>query len=482
MPSSDDKKGTALGPLNAEAGTEGGPEGGSEAAQAEEAARQSITSPDGATTEVVRAEGRPHALVRRFRLLVVAGPNTNLDMTSAGERAVIGTHEASDLVLTDRTVSRFHCEIVLSEGSATIRDLGSRNGTLVDGVSVLQAFLRSGATLTLGRSQIRFDLGTDHAKIPLSEHEQFGLMVGRSLPMRAAFALLEKAAASEVTVLIEGETGTGKEAAAESIHRESARREGPFVVVDCGAIPADLLESELFGHERGAFTGAVAARQGAFEAASGGTIFLDEVGELAADLQPKLLRALERHEVKRVGGNKYVPCDVRVVAATNRNLRSEVNARKFRSDLYYRLAVLEVRLPPLRERTEDVPILTEHLLKSMSASERPEAALVRTREFLADLARHPWPGNVRELRNYLERCLTLHEQTPLAADPAAAGPAPFDSTQPLRVARDAWTRAFERRYLEEVLRRHGDNVTAAARAAGVDRIYFYRLLWRHGLR
>src|SRR5262249_24810336 len=198
------------------------------------------------------------------------------------------------------TVSRFHCDISLNDGHPVVRDLGSRNGTLVDGVSVLQAHLRSGSTIMLGRTHIRFDLGTDHVKIPLSDRDHFGLMVGRSQAMRAVFALLERAAQSDVTVLLEGETGTGKEAAAESIHRESARREAPLVVVDCGAIPPDLLESELFGHERGAFTGAVASREGAFEAAAGGTIFLDEVGELSADLQPKLLRVLERREVKRV--------------------------------------------------------------------------------------------------------------------------------------------------------------------------------------
>jgi len=440
------------------------------------------TQREGMTTEVVRSEGREHALVRRFRLLVVAGPDTGINCTSVGERAVVGTHESADLVLHDRTVSRFHCEITLADGRAVIRDLGSRNGTLVDGVSVVQAHLRSGTTLTLGRTQIRFDLGTDHVKIPLSEREEFGLMVGRSLAMRASFALLERAAQSDATVLLEGETGTGKEAAAESIHRESRRVDGPFVVVDCGAIPPDLLESELFGHERGAFTGAVTAREGAFEAASGGTIFLDEIGELAADLQPKLLRALERREVKRVGGNKYTSVDVRVIAATNRNLRAEVNARKFRSDLYYRLAVLEVRLPPLRERGDDLALLVEHILKQQGVAEGPEASLVRTPAFLADLARHPWPGNVRELRNYVERCLALHEQTPLTPAAAEEGTPTVDVTLPIKVARDSWTRSFERRYLEEILRRHDDNVTAAARAAGIDRIYFYRLLWRHGLR
>jgi transcriptional regulator with PAS, ATPase and Fis domain len=295
------------------------------------------------------------------------------------------------------------------------------------------------------------------------------------------FAVLERVAAADSTVLIEGETGTGKEVAAESLHRESPRRDGPLIVVDCGAIPADLLESELFGHEKGAFTGAVVGREGAFEAASKGTIFLDEIGEIAPALQPKLLRVLERREVKRVGSNRYQPVDVRVLAATNRNLLAEVNEGRFRSDLYYRLAVVQVRLPTLRERAEDIPLLVEHILSSLGAAERPEAAQLRTREFLAELQQHAWPGNVRELRNYVERCLTLRESAPLAAAPMD-GAAVFDSTRPLREARESWTRTFERRYLQEVLDRAGGNVSAAARAAGVDRIHFYRLLWRHGIR
>jgi transcriptional regulator with PAS, ATPase and Fis domain len=280
-------------------------------------------------------------------------------------------------------------------------------------------------------------------------------------------------------VLLLGETGTGKEAVAESLHRESQRRNEPFIVVDCGAIPPNLLESELFGHVRGAFTGAVASREGAFEAANGGTLFLDEIGELPIDLQPKLLRALEAREVKRVGAKDYTAIDARIIAATHRDLAAEVNTQKFRSDLYYRLAVLEVRLPPLRERLEDLPELVEHMLKSLGAADKPEAALCRTPEFLADLRRHSWPGNVRELRNYVERCLALNQMQPLGgADELPV----VDVTQPIKIARDRWTRAFERRYLEEILERHGGNVAAAARAAGVDRIYFYRLLWRHGLR
>ncbi|HZO13867.1 MAG TPA: sigma 54-interacting transcriptional regulator, partial [Polyangiaceae bacterium] len=281
----------------------------------------------------------------------------------------------------------------------------------------------------------------------------------------------------DAVVLLEGDTGTGKELAAESIHDESTRRDQPFLVVDCASIPSDLLESELFGHERGAFTGASATREGAFEAATGGTIFLDEIGELPLELQPKLLRALERKQVKRVGSNRYTTVDVRVVAATNRNLRREVNERRFRSDLYYRLAVIEIRLPSLRERFDDLPLLVDQLLASMGAVDHPD---LRSPAFLEELGRHAWSGNIRELRNYLERCLVLRSRAPLENE--AAEPLLPDAGQPLKTARERWNRALERRYVEEVLRRCGDNVAAAARAAEVDRMYFYRLLWRHGLR
>ena len=439
------------------------------------------------TVDATPARSARRAHIRRFRLRVVAGAGAGAGAVhvSEGARIAIGTDPSAEVRVEDRTVSRFHCEITLEDDRAAVRDLGSRNGTLVDGVPVFHAALRDGAVLTLGRTQLRFELGRDHVAVPLSESERFGTLVGRSSSMRALFARLERVAPTEATVLVEGETGTGKEAVAESLHRESARRDGPFIVVDCGAVPHDLLDSELFGHERGSFTGATGRRDGALQVASGGTLFLDEIGELPADLQPKLLRALERREVKRVGSNEYAPIDVRVIAATNRNLRVEVNERRFRPDLYYRLAVVELRLPPLRERPDDLPILTEHFLASLGAAGRPEADALRAPEFLADLSRHGWPGNVRELRNYLERCLALRERSPLGAgdgDGVAPGGAPIAADRPLREARELWARYHEHRYLTEVLRANGDNVTAAARAAGVDRIHFYRLLWRHGLR
>jgi DNA-binding NtrC family response regulator len=430
---------------------------------------------------------RDHALLRGFRLEIVEGPGAGHRFVSSGEQTVIGTHPSADLALEDATVSRFHCEIRVEEGRAVIRDLDSRNGTRVDGVLVWRAQLEDRAVLTVGRTRIRFELGGEDVKVPLSPRQRFGLLVGRSLAMRAVFAQLERASQSDLTVLLQGETGCGKDAAAESLHREGRRAGGPFVVVDCGAISSSLVESELFGHVRGAFTGADRDRPGAFELADGGTIFLDEVGELELDLQPKLLRVLEQRSVQRVGGSALVPVDVRVIAATNRNLRGEVNAGRFRSDLFYRLAVFEVRLPPLRERKEDLPAMVSHFLASLGGADHPLAGELLGVKFQSSLIRHPWPGNVRELRNYLERCLALEEHLPLSSDErwsaeAAEAAPPIDVHTPIKLARERMIAWFERQYLLQLLEAHQGNVSAAARAAGVDRAHIYRLLFRRGLR
>ena len=340
------------------------------------------------------------------------------------------------------------------------------------------------AALAVGGASGRIDSESGAFR---ASDDRFGRMIGRSPAMQTVFELLAKAAPSDATILLEGETGTGKEISAEAIHRGSPRAAKPFLVVDCGAMPPHLLESELFGHERGAFTGAVSSRQGVFEAAAGGTVFMDEIGELSIDLQPKLLRVLERREVRRVGTNNHLPVNVRLIAATNRSLREQVAAQKFRSDLYYRLAVVEVKLPPLRERLPDLPLLVEHIVRAFGTVDEATWANVRNTDFLEALSRHSWPGNIRELRNYLERCLALRDfasprsVTDLSA--AVSGPeSAVNIGQPLREAREAWVSSFERRYLEELLRQHENRVSSAARAAGVDRIYFYRLLWKHGLR
>jgi len=418
--------------------------------------------------------------VRRFRLAVIEGPDQGLAWTSGADKASIGSHAANDVVLADPTVSRFHCEIRVDAAGAWVRDLGSRNGTNLDGVVVREASPRDGSLVRIGRTVLSFHFGTERNRLPISSETRFGSLIGRSAAMRLVFAILERAARSDVTVLLDGETGTGKEEAARSLHAAGARHGGPFVVVDCSAIPENLLESQLFGHEKGAFTGATDKRVGAFEEAAGGTIFLDEVGELPTELQPKLLRVLEQREVRRVGGTGTIAVNARVLAATNRDLREEVNAGRFRPDLYYRLAVLRIGLPPLRARPEDIPPLVERLVASLGATDE-EAKALSSPELLAGLARAAWPGNVRELRNYLQRCMVLGQPLPIAEARGAGGGAPVDPALPWAEARHRALADFERRFAEALVKLHGGKVAAAAKASGIDRKYLYRLLKRHGI-
>jgi transcriptional regulator with PAS, ATPase and Fis domain len=429
-------------------------------------------------TEPIDGGVETHVVVRRFQLEVLEGPDRGASFRSDGRTIVIGTHPSTEFTLSDPTVSRFHCEINMQE-RATLRDLHSRNGTEIDRVSVLEATLRDGATVKVGKTRISFRYGPE-VKVSLAPILRFGMMVGRSTAMRELFVLLDKAARSDITVLLEGETGTGKDVAAHSIHQASARAAGPLVVVDCGAIPHQLLESELFGHVRGAFTGATQDRIGAFEQANGGTLFLDEIGEMSLDLQPRILRALESREIRPVGGDRSIPIDVRIIAATNRDLLKDVNQQRFRPDLFYRLAVLRVRLPALRERADDIPLLSEQMLNEDGARDTA-ARLLSDPEFISRLRGHSWPGNVRELRNFLGRCLALDAQPePFDAD---TSPQPMvDTARPYRTERKRWLLHFERIYLQQILDAHGGNVSAAAVAAGVDRVHMHRLLSRCGLR
>ncbi len=435
------------------------------------------------TTELFTHRHATPAVVRVYHLTAVEGPEAGSCHTSSSSRFAIGSHPSNDLVLDDGTVSRFHCEIRLRDSRAWLVDLDSRNGTLLDGVSLGVGGLREGSLIRLGRAVLQFQFGTEHAAVAVSEAHSFGSLVGRSVAMRAAFALLERAARSDATLLVEGETGTGKEGAAESVHQASARQAKPFVIVDCSAMPGNLLESELFGYERGAFTGANTRHIGAFEEADGGTVFLDEIGELSQELQPKLLRVLERKQIRRLGSNGYIPVDVRVIAATNRDLRALVNEGKFRSDLYYRLAVLRVVLPPLRERPDDIVDLLERFLPTLGVE--PEAAAqLFGREFLSRIETATWPGNVRELRNYLERCVALEQAMPLGdvASPAPTASPVIDPRISYAEAKRGVLEDFERRYCEALLELHEGNVSRAARASGIDRVYLHKLLRRHGFR
>ena len=438
-------------------------------------------------TPTVGLDRGPAALssqVRRFRLRIVEGGTVGKVFDSKGDRVQIGSHPLNDLLLDERTVSRFHCEVFVDEKGPWVKDLGSRNGTVVDGVPVKEAALRSGSLLQLGRVSLRFELSGEKNRIAISERTIFGSLVGKSIATRSSFALMERAAASDVTVLLEGETGTGKSEAAESIHRLSARHDHPFRVVDCGAIPANLLESELFGHEKGAFTGATTRRVGVFEEARGGTVFLDEIGELPAELQPKLLHVLEDREIRRLGANAYAPVDVRLIAATNRDLRAEVNAGRFRPDLYFRLAVWKIFLPPLRQRPEDIPAIVEKMLASSAVDSRVRETL-KDPAFMAQLQRAAWPGNMRELRNHLDRCVVMQEQLEPGQEVEGAteeSPVAVDPRTPYPEARRRAIEAFERAYVKALLALYEGKVSQAAESADIDRVHLYRLIKRYHLK
>jgi two-component system, NtrC family, response regulator GlrR len=423
---------------------------------------------------------------RRLRIEVLGGSGKTAqgpNWSEPRDRCSIGSHPSNDLVLADPTVSRFHCEVAADDDRCRLLDLGSRNGTLVGEVQVTDGTVASGAVLTLGRTRVRVALEAGEEEAPASASPGFGSLVGSSAAIREVFAQLERAAASDATVLLEGETGTGKEGAAEALHAAGARADGPFIVVDCGAIPPTLLEAELFGHEQGAFTGAGERRIGAFEEASGGTLFLDEIGELPSELQPKLLRVLETRQIRRIGSRTPIDCDVRVVAATNRDLRAEVNDGGFRADLYYRVAVVRITLPPLRGRVDDLPLLVGRLLERLDADPETKAALSAP-EFIEALARAAWPGNVRELRNHLEQCLVFREARLPEPGPsgAARGAVEVDPTVPYETARRRALESFERDYVRALVAHADGNVARAAREAGMNRAYLYRLLGRYRLK
>jgi len=420
--------------------------------------------------------------LKGFRLIIVEGKDRGREVTAKRGVIRVGTAADNDLVLSDDAVSRQHVELRLSSDAVRIVDLGSTNGTTVDGVRVNDAILAPGSLIRVGDTALRALTVEEPVVVPLSSRTSFGGLLGRSAALRQVFAVLERASASEATILVEGETGTGKELAAEAIHTHSPRAEGPFIAIDCGAIAASLVESELFGHVRGAFTGASGDRAGVFEEADGGTLFLDEIGELPLDLQPKLLRALETKQIRRVGESQARKVDVRVVAATNRDLAAEINRGRFREDLYFRLAVVHVRLPPLRARREDVPLLVRHFVERFAPGAPPPSA-----ELLEALAARPWPGNVRELRNAVERAVALTQGTPSSAAPPPADASSLSGAMeplfslPITEAVARWTEGFERAYLENALRLSGGSVSGAARAMGTNRRYVQRLMKRLGV-
>ncbi len=413
--------------------------------------------------------------------LTVQGSGQCLVVDGAGPgRLLVGKSPACALRLDDPEVSRRHAALELAGKRLRITDLGSTNGTLVDGVSVLDAWLSGGETLRLGSTTISVAYSSDGENPEVPFATAFGRVIGESRAMRRLYPLCDKLSRSSVGVIIEGETGTGKEVLAESLHEQGDRADGPFVVFDCTAVPPNLVESELFGHERGAFTGAIATRKGVFEQAHGGTLLIDEIGDLAPALQPKLLRVIERGEVRRVGGDRALRVDVRVLCATRRDLDQLVQQGQFRDDLFHRLAVARVELPPLRERQGDVTVLARHFWRALGGHGEPVA------ELLARWEAWHWPGNVRELRNAVLRAVALGDDAALGALETVPADAPDFLAElvglrlPFAKARQVLLEEFERRYVQQVLDENDGNVSKAARASGIARRHFQRIRARVG--
>jgi DNA-binding NtrC family response regulator len=403
------------------------------------------------------------------------------------DECVVGTDPAADLAVTDPAVSRRHFGVRLTEHGVRVRDLGSKNGLYVDRARVLDGYCSASSVLAFGACRAGVVITGARRRIPLSRSVRFGEVLGASVPMRALLARLQRLAADDQTVLVVGESGTGKELIARALHTEGKRAGKPFVVFDCGSVSPGLIETELFGHARGAFTGAINARQGIFEAAHEGTLLIDEVGDLPLELQTKLLRVLEQREVRRIGETQPRRVDVRVIAATHRDVRALVKAGSFRQDLYYRLAVCEVRVPPLRERREDVGVIVDRLLEELGSGQRREDLPNGTFELLES---YDWPGNVRELRNVVARLLLFPEELTTVLDtPGALGKGAEDEGArrierldlPLKAAREVVVASFERRYIRAKIAAAGGNMTQAASSMGISRQYLYRLLEQHGL-
>ena len=426
-------------------------------------------------TRVIARGREPELLaVKRARLHVLKGISRGAAV-ELGDRTslTIGSSPDADLTLDDDSVSKLHAELRVDGDGYVLRDLGSTNGTRCGDVLVREVVLRGSAVrFHVGETLLELRIGDTEVTHELSPHTAFGPVLGTSPLMRRVFAQLERAAGTASTVLLEGPSGSGKELIANALHEASPRATGPFVIVDCAAIPREMAESELFGHTRGAFTGAIVDRVGLFEEASGGTVLLDEIAELPLDLQPKLLRVLEQRHIVPVGATRPRDVDLRVIAASHHDLSRAVERGRFREDLYFRLAVVKIVIPPLRERREDIPLLARMFAERLRPDVDPDHVLAPA--LLAAMGRHDWPGNVRELRNVIERLLVVGElATSLRGSPAALG----TYAQARRDAVDH----FERTYCDELMRSCNGVVVEAARRAGLSRQMWHRLLKKHGI-
>jgi DNA-binding NtrC family response regulator len=439
---------------------------------------------EGVATSVSAVSAAAPRPIRIFMLTAISGPDAGKSFeidVSRGGRILLGQSPACTVRLEDHTVSRRHAAFDVVDGALCLTDLGSTNGTFVNGVRAREVSLAGGETIQAGSDVFRLERGGESVEAAETQ-TSFGRFVGASPEIRRLYPTMRRIAASDIPVVIEGETGTGKEVLAEALHEQGLRTAGPFVVFDCTTVAASLMEAALFGHERGSFTGALTSSTGLFEQADKGTLFIDEIGDLDLALQPKLLRAIERAEVRRIGGQKWIGVNVRVLAATRRDLDREVQAGRFRDDLFFRLAVGRIELPPLRNRRKDISLLATHFWRELGGN---PAAL--TGDLLSRLEDYDWPGNVRELRNAIARRIALGDLSkPEKAPSQLSASASVDPIQsiidlelPFPIARDKVIALFEHRYVDQVLSRHAGNVTRAAHASGVGRRYFQTIRGRH---
>jgi DNA-binding NtrC family response regulator len=437
------------------------------------------------TRTIVRAGTVPSGV----RVDVVGGPSSGI--AAVGRKITIGRARVADVAIDDFTVSEFHLEIGPHEGGIEVRDLESWNGTFVDGVRVLRGVVPRGTVLSLGESAIRVDIA-DEPQPARPLRDSFRGILGKSTAMRELFALLERLAKTDLAVLVQGPTGSGKELVAQALHDDGPRAASSFTVLDCAALPPSLAESVLFGHVAGAFTGAVSERMGVFESARGGTVFLDEVGELPLDLQPKLLRVLEQRQVTRIGENRPRPVDVRVVSATWRDLRRMVNQGHFRDDLYFRLAQTRLELPSLVDRREDIELLVASFLRRLPR--KVPCARSISREALSELAARDWPGNVRELKAAVERAAFMADGPTIRPQDLAfdrllersretppSDDSDGDEVPDFKGAKRTAVDDFERDYLVRLITKTNNNIALAASLAGIERHYLRALLKKHGL-
>lgn len=421
--------------------------------------------------------------VRGGTLKVVSGEADVGELSVGAEPQIVGRNPSCALVLKDKKVSAAHMEVMATERGMRVRDLGSTNGTFLGAHRVVEVVLAKPDSLRCGDAILEYEPGKPE-RVPLSKDDSFGQLAGATPIMRALFERLRLVAPTPLSVLIEGETGTGKEVAALAIHQASGRSDKPFVVIDCSALPSTLAESALFGHEKGAFTGSVGRRTSPFVEAHGGTVFLDELGELPLDFQPKLLRVLAEQRIKSVGSNTYVPVDVRIIAATRKSLRHEINSGGFRDDLYFRIADEHIELPPLRERREDVMLLVQRIMADAGKAQVYRRISARSIERLLN---HDWPGNVRELRSLVRRALAYDRGGPIDLSLYLGSPTQKTPTNGKGSGRST-SRDFkesreehDRNYFRDLHRETNGNLSEIARLSGASRVTVRAHLRRYGL-